>query len=115
MDKLDGFYSAYFTGTAGNAIAMFIFRSGTIVGADAGGGKYDGQYALAGDGQHVDATVRFILPIGSSTITGVAAQAEPLSLDVPLRLPLEFNRNDVHRIETPLGPLDAKFEKIRGL
>lgn len=112
---IDGFYAAYLAGATGNSIAMFIFKDGTVVGADAGGGRYDGDYMATSDGKHIEAKVRFTLPIGNQSITGAAATMEPLAIEVPLRLPVEFSRNDVHRIETPIGPINAKFDKIRGV
>ncbi|MCH4561280.1 hypothetical protein ACVILI_001883 [Mesorhizobium sp. USDA 4775] len=110
---IDGFYTAYFSGVSGTSIGMFVFKDGVVVGADAGGGRYDGEYTMTADGSHVEAKLRFTLPVGNLSITGIAAEAEPLSIEVPLQLPIEFNRNDVHRIETPLGPINAKFDKIR--
>lgn len=113
-NPIDGFYAAYFAGATGTSIAMFVFKDGIVTGADAGGGRYDGEYISVDDGRFVEAKIRFTLPIGNQSITGAAAGAEPIAIEVPLRLPSEFNRNDVHRIETPIGPVNAKFDKIRG-
>jgi hypothetical protein len=112
---VDGFYAAYFTGASGTSIGMFVFKDGVVVGADAGGGRYDGEFSVAPDEKSIEAKIRFSLPIGNQSITGATATAEPISIEVPLRLPVEFNRNDVHRIETPIGPINAKFDKIRGV
>lgn len=112
---VDGFYTAYFSGFAGNSLGMFVFKEGIVVGADAGGGRYDGEFTMTADGTHIEAQIRFTLPVGNQSITGMSAEAEPISIEVPLRLPIEFNRNDVHRIETPIGPINAKFEKIRNV
>jgi hypothetical protein len=111
---IDGFYAAYFAGVSGTSIGMFVFKDGVVVGADAGGGRYDGEFTVSPDGQSIEAKIRFTLPVGNQSITGAAATAEPITIEVPLRLPIEFNRNDVHRIETPIGPINAKFDKIRG-
>lgn len=112
---VDGFYAAYLAGATGNSLAMFVFKAGVVAGADAGGGRYDGNYAVTSDGKHIQANIRFTLPIGNFSITGAAASSEPLSIDVQLKLPMDFNRSDVHRIDTPIGPVNAKFEKIRGV
>jgi len=109
-----GFYSAYFAGTAGNSFGVFVFKEGLIAGADAGGGKYDGIYEVSDDGKTITGSVSFIIPIGHQTITGAAATTEPISFDVPIKLPTEINKNEVFRIETPAGPVNAKFEKIKG-
>ena len=111
--SIDGFYSAYFTGVTGSSIGIFLFKGGIVVGADAGGGKYDGTYIVDSGTQDINASITFTMPVGSNLITGITSEAEPLSIDVPLRLPKDFNRHDVHRIETPIGPINAKFDKIR--
>ncbi len=114
-DPMNGFYAAYFTGEIGSSIGMFVFKDGVIAGADAGGGKYDGSYNVVDEGRFVECTVKFILPIGNQSITGATATTEPISIDVPIKLPTDFNRTDVHRIETGLGAINAKFEKIKGI
>jgi len=115
VTNLEGIYTAYFTGATGNSTGMFIFQSGVITGADVGGGRYDGKYSFSDDGTRIRGDVKFSLPVGNSTITGFAAETTPIVVEMALDLPAEFNRHDVHRIETPLGPINAKFEKIRGL
>lgn len=112
-NSVDGFYAAYLSGIAGNSIGMFVFKDGTVVGADGGGGRYDGEYFVTQDQKYIEASIRFMLPIGGASITGITAGSEPLTMTVPLRLPVDFNRTDVHRIETPIGPINAKLEKIR--
>jgi hypothetical protein len=45
----------------------------------------------------------------------LSATDEPIDLISPLKLPLVFANDTVHRIETPAGPVNAKFKKVRGL
>lgn len=113
--SLDGFYTAYFTGSTGNSMGMFVFLNGIITGADIGGGRYDGKYRLSSDEARIVADIQFSLPVGNLSITGVSADTSPIAVEMTLELPMEFNRQDVHRLETPLGPINAKFEKIRGV
>lgn len=111
----DGIYSAYLAGTAGNSFGMFVLKEGVIAGADAGGGIYDGNYSLADDGQSWMGSISFTLPVGSTTITGQIAAQEPVKIDVPIKLPLNFASSDFVRIETPTGPLNARFVLVRKL
>lgn len=111
--KFDGFYVGYFTGATGSSIGMFIFADGKVVGADAGGGKYDGSYELIKNETEMEGTIKFVLPVGNHSITGVLAEIEPIHIEVPIRLPTKINIQDIHKIETPMGPINAKFEKIR--
>lgn len=111
----DGIYAAYFTGVAGISFGLFVFTNGVIAGVDAGDAIYDGEFDLTEDGQFIVGNVQFSIPIGGQTITGVSAENEPLTFKVPIKLPVEMNPEEVHRIETPAGPVNAKFRKIRGL
>ena len=113
--KIEGFYAAYFTGVMGSTLGMLVFRDGIVVGADAGGGRYDGTYKSVEDDGFIEGVIKFGMPIGAQSITGAAATSEPLSINVPIKFPTEFNRNDVHTIQTPIGAINAKFEKIRGI
>ena len=111
----DGIYAVYFTGIAGVSFAMFILSNGVLAGGDAGGGVYDGEFALSRAGDSWEGAVRFEIPVGHSTITGLSATTEPLRLDVPIKLPMEFSNGQIVRIETQAGPLNVKFVRIRKL
>lgn len=94
---------------------MFVLKDGVIAGGDAGGGVYDGNYALDEDGNSWSGVVSFTLPPGGATITGQLATHEPLKFDVPIKLPLNFASSSFVRIESPTGPLNARFVLIRKL
>jgi hypothetical protein len=89
-------------------------KDGVIAGTDIAGMLYDGTFEITPDG-FVLGRVKYVLPVGSSTITGLSATDEPIELISPLKLPLVFANDTVHRIETPAGPVNAKFKKVRGL
>ena len=111
---VDGIYSAYFTGSGGVSLGLFSFKDGIIAGADIGGLLYDGTFKITADGYLVG-SIKYIVPIGASTITGLSASDEPIELVSPVKLPIDFSGDTVHRIETPAGPVNAKFKKVRGL
>ncbi|MFK0165621.1 hypothetical protein [Rhizobium sp. NPDC090279] len=111
----DGIYTAYLAGVTGNSFGMFLLNNGIIAGADAGGGIYDGTYTLSPDGLSWIGTIAFTLPPGGATITGQVATQEPLKINVPIKLPLNFTSSDFIRIETPLSPLNARFVLVRTL
>lgn len=113
--EFDGFYNAYFSGENGNSFAMFVFTDGKIAGADAGGGLYDGHYTFDDGNAQVIATITFILRLGHTSITGASSEEEPIRVDVPVTLPNVIDSDTVHRIDTPLGPINARFQKVRGM
>lgn len=111
----NGIYTAYLTGVAGSSFGMFVLKDGVIAGGDAAGGIYDGSYSLSSDGKYWEGSIAFGMPVGGLTITGHSAQSEPLQIDVPLKLPLDFTEKSEIRIETPIGPLNARFVLVRTL
>lgn len=107
-------YAAYLTGRAGSTFALLRFHDGVITGLDAGEGCYDGDYELGPDKQNIVGTIKVNLPAGALTITGVTSSERPLQFDVPFALPLDLDPDAVYRMETPTGPVNAKFVR-RGL
>lgn len=105
-------YVAYFTGIAGSSVGMFVIGDGIITGADAGGLKYDGTVEENDDGA-LAGIVSLIVPSGTHLISGLtASQAQALTVHVVL--PRGFDNGEkVTRIETPAGPINARFERLR--
>jgi hypothetical protein len=111
--QFDGFYATYLTGAMGSTFAVFTFFDANVVGADAGGGKYDGTYTVDEINNTVHCVINFRLSPGQISITGAFAGEGPIDLTVPLALPIPIDPSEVYRIDTPIGPINAKFEKIR--
>lgn len=112
---MNGFYSGYFTGIAGVSIGMFIFKDEIISGADAGGGQYEGSYTFIENNKFIEGIIKFILPVGHHSITGKVATTEPIVLEVQIKLPTEIDKNEIHLIKTPIGNINAKFNKIKDI
>lgn len=107
-------YSAYFTGAAGIAIGMFCIGDGVIVGADAGGLRYDGTLTEHPDGS-LEGIVQFRVPPGTPLITGLTAR-ESQTISAAVKLPRGFDDGKtVTLIHTPAGPVNARFERLREL
>lgn len=111
----DGIYTLYMTGRSGNGIAVVVFLNGSISGADTGGGTYDGTYQTTDDGESISGKIIFNLPMGVGTISGVAPQTEPTEIEVPIALPLKLDESAYYRIETPNGPINTRFKKMKSL
>src|SRR6266550_3778567 len=103
-------YVAYFTGVAGQSIGLFYIADGVLVGVDVATMQYDGSYTTKPDGS-LDGAVEYVLPAGTSLITGAPAGVAPTRISTKLNLPAEFADGRVVTIETPLGPVNARFEK----
>lgn len=112
---MDGIYAAYLSGKAGNSVGIFLFKGGIVSGADIGGAIYDGQYSATEDGLHVVGTLTMDAPPNTPLITGTSSADPNSKMPIPFRFPKDINEADVYKIETPAGPVNAKFRKIRSL
>ena len=108
-------YAVYLTGKVGTSLALFLFKDGTISGADEGGGLYDGEYNNALDQKQIFGKIKCTLPPRTQTITGVSSPERFLAYDVPIKFPVEIDPRKVYLIETPIGPVNAKFKKLRSI
>lgn len=109
---MEGFYVGYCTGSMGNAVVLFVFKDGIIAGADMGGATYDGTFALTDDGQRISGTLTFNVANGATLITG-ASSSGPVRFEVPITLPTNIANGDVQKINSPVGLVNVRFQKIR--
>ena len=108
-------YATYLTAKAGTTVALLVFHNGVIAGTDEGYLQYDGEYRLAPDHQNIVGSIRVSVPAGVPTITGAFSAERPFTFDVPFQVPIKLDPDAVYRIETPTGPVNAKFKKLRTL
>ena len=106
-------YAAYFTGATGVSVGLFLIGDGLIVGVDVGGLKYDGTLTVALDGSY-RGVVKYTLSPGQRLITGAVAET-PQEFAIRLELPRDFAQGAVARIDTPTGPINARFEFLRDI
>jgi hypothetical protein len=106
-------YIAYMTGSTGSSIGLYYIGDGQIAGIDVGGMKYEGIYRIESDGSY-DGILSYTVPISTQLITGTAT-AEEKRIEAPIKLPPEFWNGQIVRIDTPLGAVNARFEKLKEL
>lgn len=112
-NTIDGIYAGFMTGEEGNGFSMFSFLNGIISGADPMGVLFDGSYAVEADAYAVE--VKVTVPAGGTVIQGASAGPSGLTYAVNFRLPLNFAGQDFSRIETPLGAVNLRLQKLRGV
>ena len=105
-------YVAYFTGVACQSLALFYIGDGVLAGVDVATMKYDGNLTTQPDGT-MEGVIEYVLPAGVSLITGAPAGVAPTRVSINLSLPAGFDDGRVVAIETPLGPVNAKFVRCR--
>jgi len=109
--KIEGFYVAYMTARAGTSILLFVIKDSKLTGVDVGGLKYDGEVTEIKAGFHC--SVVYIIPAGVPLITGAPPSTSPQRIPLDFDLPRDFANGQTINIVTPLGPLNARFEKLR--
>jgi len=106
---IDGIYTAYLSGQAGQGLAMFVFVDGTIAGADLTGITFSGKYVIEGD--RMKGSINYEMPAGTTSITGASFDSTSGNIAVPIDLPVNLDPNETYRIVTPIGPVNAIFVK----
>ena len=109
---MDGIYAMYYTGRAGRGHALFSMKNGLISGADAVGGLLDGTYEEGEDGD-IDVFLKLKSIPGTGLVTGKLVQRDDLSQTIKVRLPHYFWSGDSIGIQTPTGPINAIFKRVR--
>jgi hypothetical protein len=110
---MEGFFAAYLTGRSGMSVMLFAVKEGRMIGVDMGGMKYDGQIQAKADGTGFACRISYTILPGIALITGAGPMAKPTEITINFDLPLNFAEGPVIGIETPTGPLNAKFAKLR--
>jgi hypothetical protein len=108
---MDGFYAGYFTGTGGNGIAMFVLQNGVIVGVDAMGVKFDGNYEAVENGFRLK--VKISAPAGGTLVQGMSTGSTGLTYEIDTIIPGTLDSIPYLTIPTPFGPVNSKFKKLR--
>ena len=111
---LSGIYAGYMAAAGGQGMALFVFNSGVIAGADMGGVQFDGSYRTNDDGTFTG-TVDVKIPAGVTVIQGVTAPPAGLQYQVPLSMPADFISQPYFELTTPLGRVNVRLQKLRDL
>ena len=81
-------------------------------GSGTGGGASDGSI-IEGSGGDLKGEIRVEVPAGVSTVQGLTAGSSGLSYTTPITLPSDFASKPFIRIETPLGVVNVRLNRIR--
>lgn len=113
--ELNGFYAGYMSGSAEQGLAVFIFCNGALVGADFAGTRFDGRVKSKSDDGSYECNVSVSLPPGGQTIQGVPTGPNGLDYNVTFTLPGDFSARPFFHVETPLGGVNVRLQKVRDL
>jgi hypothetical protein len=107
----EGIFRIAYTGTNGSGLGIVVLHKGTVVGADTGGGSYDGSYTESASPQTVDLVVTLTMPAGVAPVMTGIPIARAMSLLIRASLPLDSEKPTL--VQTALGPVNVLFKKIR--
>jgi hypothetical protein len=111
---LDGFYAVYLSGASLQGLALLVLRNGQVAGADAAGAVYRGAYTLD-DSSNWSLTVNVNLPANIERVQGGTTGPKGDIFEVKTLLEPDFLSRDYIRIQTPRGPVNAKFVKLNSI
>jgi hypothetical protein len=111
---MTGIYAMYFTGSAGSGHAVFVMKDGIVAGADAIGGVLEGTYKSAGEG-YLEVAVTLTVPSGAWLVTGAVAGDQPMAQEIKARLPENLGGGSPIMVQTPTGPVNVIFKRLRDL
>ncbi len=109
---VEGFYAIYYTGVAGSGLGILVLKDGIIVGADAFGGVYDGQYRENASTGMLEGKLKLSMPGGVPLVTGGPASPDPYTIEFPLVLSPDRGDKPVP-VNLPTGPINVVFKKLR--
>ena len=113
---LEGIFRIAYTGKQGNGLGVLLFQKGTIVGADSGGGIYDGFYTENADTGATDLTITLTLAAGAIPVTTGIPLATPRSTEIKTSLRQDaINGEKPTLVLSELGPVNLLFKKLRDL
>jgi hypothetical protein len=113
-DPIDGFYAVKMSGDEGQGYALIVFKDGTVTGVDPLGVRFDGGYGASTEDGFYEVDIKVTVPPNGMVIQGVSTGQAGLVYNVSMSLPADFAKRDYLRVETPLGAVNAKFERLRG-
>lgn len=111
---MSGFYAAFITGIDSEGLVLFAAHDGKIVGTDPSKVLFDGTYHLDVDGSLVG-RVTVSAPPNGTLVQGVSTGPSGVTYETSFVIPTDFETRDYVRIDTPFGPVNAKFSKLRDL
>jgi len=109
----EGFYQIAFSGVADSGFGILVFDTGAIVGVDVGGVTYDGTYSYNQRSDEIDASIDVWVPPGVPLVQGARPTTDSFRFVLQASLPRDLGKEKPVRVETPLGPVNVVFKKLR--
>ena len=109
----EGFYSITYTGWTGDSgIGIIALDTEAIVGADAGGARYDGKYSYNSSTEMLEAEITLTVPPGTPLVIGVPPQDKEWSFQINASFPRETSETPI-QVDTEFGSVNVVIRFLR--
>jgi hypothetical protein len=103
---IDGIYTMTYRGAISWGIGVLVLRRGTVTGADAAGGLYDGRYVEQAD--NVVLEMKMTVPAGMELVQGTPPQPKPYEVPFNATIPKRaIETSEPVLVPLPPGPCTA--------
>lgn len=109
----EGFYSVIYAGAADRGFGVLVLDSGMVYGVDVGGVLYDGTYKFNEATGKIDVKLEMTIPAGTHLVQGVPPRPTEWKMPIVAQLDRELGAERPITVQTPAGPVQAVFKKIR--
>lgn len=113
VDEIAGIYACYYSSTEGYGAAIFLAFQGKLTGVDPNGVLLDGFYGKAGGCYRLKVLVD--APAGTQLVQGGEAGPKGQKYEVEVPFKESLTEQPFFEVDTPLGPLNVRFQKLRDL
>ena len=108
---MDQLMTIFVSGPTGNSVVFGVLAGDRFRGADLNGSTLDGTLHRDAAGVVLDLDVT--VPSGIVAVQGVEAPPDGLRYSIHETLPLDYADRDYVRLDTPYGPVNARFQVLR--
>jgi len=110
----EGMYGIIFTGIEDSGMGMLVLENGRIYGADAAGGKFDGEYEFNRETGMIESRIKVTIPPGVRTVQGIPPQQFEYSYNVEAEFPRDID-DYTTQLKTDAGPVNVRIIYLRPL
>lgn len=110
----DGMYGVQFASTAGSGTGVVVLDAGRVYGADAFGGKYDGDYTYDEKTGMAELHLKLTFAPNAAAVFGISHPYE-WSVEATATIDPRVDAGNT-RLTTPIGRnIDARYQYLRAL
>ena len=111
----EGMFGITYQGSQGFGSGTLILENGTVYGADAVGGKYDGNYEVNEKTSLINLQMKVVLPKGVGMVNDMTPRPFEMGINVTAQFPRNPDETKSYTANTDLGPVQFRMKYLRSL